>query len=113
MRLRVVRVEVRGDEPDRIQVEWSASDDRLTWSITNGADRPLAVEAVALVARLEGVVEPLRVLRHGYQSWSPTAVATFRVDQDPSRTEGALSLVMGMHHADSSQPSPTSCAASS
>ena len=26
---------------------------------------------------VERVVEPLRVLRHGYQSWSPTAVATF------------------------------------
>ena len=28
------------------------------------------------------------MLRHGYQSWSPTAVATFRVDQDPTPCRG-------------------------
>ena len=31
---------------------------------------------------------------------SPTAVATFRVDQDGSRAEGVRSLPIGMHHAD-------------
>jgi alpha-galactosidase len=46
------------------------------------------------------VVAPLRVLRHGYQSWSPTGVATFGVDQDPTRAEGVRSLPIGMHHAD-------------
>ena len=52
--------------------------DRLTWSVANRSDAPVAVDAVAVVARLDRCVEPLRVLRHGYQSWSPTAVATFR-----------------------------------
>ena len=100
MRLQIDRVEVRAARPHDLEVEWSASPDLLTWSVANGGDEPCAVEAVALVCRLEAAVEPLRVLRHGYQSWSPTAVATFRVDEDPSRVEGARSLVLGMHHAD-------------
>ena len=40
------------------------------------------------------------MLRHGYQSWSPTGVATFGVDQDPTRSTGVRSLPIGMHHAD-------------
>ena len=100
MHLRVDRVEVRGARRDELEVDWSASPELITWSVANRADDPVSVEAVSLVCRLEPVVEPLRVLRHGYQSWSPTAVATFRVDQDPSRTPGARSLVLGMHHAD-------------
>ncbi|MGQ0832208.1 MAG: glycoside hydrolase family 36 protein [Microthrixaceae bacterium] len=100
MLLRVDRVEVRAARRHVIEVEWSATSEQLAWSITNTADGPVAVDAVALVCRLESAHEPLRVLRHGYQSWSPTAVATFRVDQDPSRAPGVRSLVLGMHHAD-------------
>lgn len=106
MRLHVDRVEVRGARPHDIEVEWSASEERLTWSLANRADDPVSVDAVALVCRLEPVVEPLRVLRHGYQSWSPTAVATFRVDEDPSLAEGVRSLVVGMHHADPDPAEP-------
>jgi alpha-galactosidase len=106
MRLRVVRVEVRAAAPEAIEVEWSAGEDRITWSVANGSDAPVAVDAVALVARLDDVVEPLRVLRHGYQSWSPTAMATFRVDQDPSRADGAIWLVTEMHHADGGLAEP-------
>ena len=40
------------------------------------------------------------MFRHGYQSWSPSGWATFGVDEDPSRTPGAISLVVDMHHAD-------------
>jgi alpha-galactosidase len=100
MRLQIDRVEVRAARRHDIEVEWSATPNRLTWSVANRADEPVAVEAVALVCRLDAAVEPLRVLRHGYQSWSPTAVAIFRVDQDPSRAIGVRSLVVGMHHAD-------------
>jgi hypothetical protein len=107
MRLRLDRVDVRGPAPaGAIVVDWTADAERVRWSVTNGSDGPLAVDAVALVARLEGAVEPLQVLRHGYQSWTPTAVATFRVDQDPSRTEGARSLAIGMHHADGAPAEP-------
>jgi alpha-galactosidase len=100
MRLRMDRVEVRAARRHDIDVDWSATSERLTWSVANKADDPVAVDAVALVARLEGAVEPLRVLRNGYQSWSPTSVATFRVDEDLSRAPGVRSLVLGMHHAD-------------
>ena len=100
MRLAGARVEVRGAAREAIEVEWSLSQDRLTWSVVNGSDGPVAVDAVAVVASLDPVLEPLRVLRHGYQSWSPTAVATFRVDHDPTRVEGVRSLPIGMHHAD-------------
>lgn len=100
MRLHIDRIEVRSARPHDVEVEWSATADRLTWSVANRADDPVAVDAVALVCRLDAVVEPLRVLRHGYQSWSPTSVATFRVDDDPSRAEGVPSLVLGMYHAD-------------
>lgn len=100
MHLRADRIDVRAAVVDAIEVEWSLSDDRLTWSLANRSDAPVAVDAVAVVARLDPVLEPLRMLRQGYQSWSPTAVATFRVDQDGSRAEGVRSLPIGMHHAD-------------
>ncbi|MFL6204334.1 MAG: glycoside hydrolase family 36 protein [Acidimicrobiales bacterium] len=99
MRLGPGRVHVRADDAASIDVEWSLSSDRLAWSVANRGDAAAAVDAVAIVLALEAV-EPLRMLRHGYQSWSPTAVATFRVDQDPTRAEGVRSLVIGMHHAD-------------
>lgn len=100
MQLRQARVEVRSASPEALEVEWSLTDDRLTWSVANRSDGPVGVDAVAVVARLDPVQEPLRVLRHGYQSWSPTAVATFRVDQDPTRAPEMRSLPVGMHHAD-------------
>ena len=78
MRLTGARLEVRGAICEAIEVEWSLSQDRLTWSVVNGSDGPVAVDAVAVVASLDPVLEPLRVLRHGYQSWSPTSVSTFR-----------------------------------
>ena len=100
MRLVDARVDVRAADPDAVEVEWSLSGERLTWSVANRADEPVAVDAVAVVARLDPVVEPVRMLRHGYQSWSPTGVATFGIDQDPTRSAGVRSLPIGMHHAD-------------
>jgi len=100
MELRGDRVDVRATAVEAVEVEWSFTGDRLTWSVANRSDAPVAVDAVAVVAAIDPVREPLRVLRHGYQSWSPTAVATFRVDEDGSRAEGVRSLPIGMHHAD-------------
>jgi alpha-galactosidase len=100
MRLEAGRVDVRAADPDAVDVEWSLSADRLTWSVANRGDGSVAVDAVAVVVRLDPLVEPVRVLRHGYQSWSPTAVATFGVDDDPTRADGVRSLAIGMHHAD-------------
>lgn len=100
MRVRMDRVDVRAADPEAVEVEWSLTDERLRWSIANRSDAPAAVHAVAVVARLDPVLEPLRVLRHGYQSWSPTAVGTFRVDHDGTHADGVRSLAIGMHHAD-------------
>jgi len=106
MQLRFDRVEVRADHPSAVEVSWRIEAGHLRWNVANGAAEPVAVTSVAVVARLEGAVEPLRVLCHGYQSWSPTRVATFRVDQDPSRAEGVPGLVLGMYHADPSVAEP-------
>ena len=73
---------------------------RIEWSVANGGDQPIAVRSVSVVLRLHPVVEPLRVFRNGYQSWSPTGVATFGVDRDPSTTRGSIELVQAVHHAD-------------
>jgi alpha-galactosidase len=76
---------------------WPAT---VGWAVANPSSSPVAVRSVALVGRLVGVEGPLRLLRHGYQSWSETSVATLGVDVDPSRAEGSIRLVRGMHHAD-------------
>ncbi len=73
---------------------------RVTWSVANAGDRPLAVRSVAVVLRAHGVTEPVRMFRNGYQSWSPTGVATFGVDRDPSTTPGSIELLQGVHAAD-------------
>jgi alpha-galactosidase len=100
MQLRIDRVDVRASHPEDLHVDWSLEGDVVRWALANGPVESVAVDAVALVARLEGAVEPLQVLCHGYQSWSRTGVSTFRVDQDPSRAEGVPELVLGMYHAD-------------
>jgi alpha-galactosidase len=114
MELAVDRVEVRGDVDARarvtgdgpvalgpIEIDIGALDDRgWVWQVANRGDQPISLDAAAIVWRADSVVAPVRMLRHGYQSWSPTSVATFGVDADPSRTDGAHWLAIGMHHAD-------------
>lgn len=71
----------------------------FTWVIANRGDRRIRVRSVALVLGLVDVVEPLRIFRNGYQSWSPTGVATFGVDVDPS-TSADFEFLQAVHHAD-------------
>jgi len=71
----------------------------FTWSLANRGERPVAVRAVAVVLAVVGVAEPLRMFRHGYQSWSPSGVATFGVDADPS-TRAHFEFLQAVHHAD-------------
>jgi alpha-galactosidase len=73
---------------------------RLTWSVANPGDHPVPVRSVAAVLRVDGAVEPVRMFRNGYQSWSPTGVATFGVDRDPSTTPGSIEFLQAVHHAD-------------
>ncbi len=71
----------------------------LTWQVANRGDVGVRVRSVALVFELVDVVEPVRMFRNGYQSWSPTGVATFGVDRDPS-TVANLEFLQAVHHAD-------------
>jgi alpha-galactosidase len=82
-----------------VTVDFAHGSDACSWGVANVDDRPCRVRAVRLVYRVvaDG---PLRMLRHGYQSWSRTGVATLGVDTDPSTTPGSLEMVQGIHHAD-------------
>ena len=70
------------------------------WTLVNDAGQPATVESVAVVWRITDVPGPVRMFRHGYQSWSPSGWASFDVDEDPSRAPAAIPLVVDMHHAD-------------
>jgi alpha-galactosidase len=74
-------------------------DDQIEWSLANAGATTMPVRAVRLVHTVEHR-GPLRVLRHGYQSWSRTAVAILGLDHDPSTTPGSLEMMQGVHHAD-------------
>jgi alpha-galactosidase len=103
----VIRLELDGAvADDYLQVDVSDAGDVLGWSVANGDDRPRAVDRVQLRFRLESD-GPVRMFRHGYQSWSacgsvpvgahideslgspapPGAFrATFHADSDPVAT---------------------------
>jgi len=72
----------------------------LRWSLANRSDAPVAVRSVAVVLRVVDAGEPLRLFRHGYQSWSTTGAVTFGVDTDPSLVPDSIELTRGVHHAD-------------
>jgi len=72
----------------------------VAWSVANDHSQPVEPWSVAMVWRVEHR-GPLRMFRHGYQSWSPCDVATLGVDHDPSLDNPTgLELVQGVHHAD-------------
>lgn len=71
----------------------------LAWSVANRSDRVVRVRSVGLVMTLGSAPDPVRFLRHGYQSWSPTGVATLGVDTDPS-ARADFEFVQGIYHAD-------------
>jgi alpha-galactosidase len=83
-------------------VSLDGSDDGFDWSVANRGNNPLALWSVAVVARLVDVRQPVRMFRHGYQSWSPAGVAILGVDADPSRAAN-LPFVQGVYHADGRQ----------
>lgn len=83
-------------------VSMHGRDDGFDWAVANSSDRPLAVWSVGVIARVIDAPEPLRMFRHGYQSWSPADAATFGVDIDPSR-RADFPFVQGVYHADGRQ----------
>ena len=78
----------------------------VRWSVANAGDEPIAVDAVALGWRIHEADRPLRMFRHGYQSWSPSGVAVLGIDRDPSRARGSLAMARGVHHADAAVAGP-------
>jgi alpha-galactosidase len=73
---------------------------RFEWSVANRSDQPVGVRSVALSFTLGELSPPVRMFRHGYQSWSRSGVATLGVDRDPSTTPGSIEMMQGVHHAD-------------
>ncbi len=77
----------------------SRSGATVTWRVANRTERPAAVRTVSLVYTVIGTDGPLVLLRHGYQSWSPTDAATFGIDSDPSLLAD-FEFVQAVYHAD-------------
>ncbi len=71
----------------------------VRWSVANRGDLAVTVRSVTLTFELAEVRLPVRMYRHGYQSWSPTGVATLGVDADPS-TLADFEFIQAAHHAD-------------
>ncbi len=82
-----------------LEVEIERGGSGWSWSVGNRGDAPVPVRSVAVVLDVVAVREPLRLFRHGYQSWSPTGVAVLGRDVDPS-TRADLPFLQGVHAAD-------------
>ncbi|MBI2708205.1 MAG: alpha-galactosidase [Actinobacteria bacterium] len=89
-----------------VEVSIGGGPDRWTWSVAGRSDQPVRLRGVRLVMRVTGGRGPLRLLRNGYQSWSPSGVATLGVDRDPSNGPRVPRLVRATHHADEEVADP-------
>jgi hypothetical protein len=56
--------------------------DRWTWRVANGADTARSLDRARVVLRLP-LAAPVRVLRHGWQSWSPSDRVGLATVADP------------------------------
>ena len=78
----------------------------VKWSLANRGDAPVRVRSVALVYGVVDASGPLRMFRNGYQSWTPSGVATFNIDHDPSLARDSIEMARAVHHADSAVARP-------
>ena len=69
------------------------------WLAADGGPRS-GLRSISLVFRVVDVVGALRMLRHGYQSWSPSDVAVLGVDRDRSLAHGSVELIRAINQAD-------------
>jgi len=92
-----------------VAIAGSGATTSCTWAVVNRGDRPVAVRHVRLVFEVLGDLgigdDGLRMLQHGWQSWSPTRSRSLG-GQDPSRAFGSLGLVRDMLHADRAPTGP-------
>ncbi len=77
-----------------------ANSERWSWWIARDDAAPQAIRSASMVFRVVEVAGRLRMLRHGYQSWSPSDVAVFGVDEDRSRIPGSIELIRAINQAD-------------
>ena len=86
--------------PLRVHVDEreSAGDRLLVWAVENRSSRPVKVRSVS-VAMGASVAGPVRMWRHGYQSWSPSGMAVVGRAEDPSAAGGA-EMLRAAHHSD-------------
>ena len=73
-----------------VEVAVAETADGWSWSVANRGDAPVALDAVAIGWDAGPAGADPRLLRNGYQSWSPCGVARLGVDEDPSRAAGSI-----------------------
>lgn len=71
-----------------------------SWWVARDDSRIEPLRSVMLVFRIVDVSGQLRMLRHGYQSWSPSDVATFGIDRDRSLAPQSIELIRAINQAD-------------
>ena len=82
------------------QLPAGAESERWSWWVARDDARLLPVRSVSLVFRVDDVVGRVRLLRHGYQSWSPSDVAIFGQDRGRSLAPGSIELMRAINQAD-------------
>ena len=88
-----------------LEVELELHDAGLEWSVAVRGDRPVRIRSVSFVYAAVGGRGPVRMLRNGYQSWTPTGVGVVGFDVDPS-LRADLPLLQAAHHADQRRARP-------
>ena len=88
-----------------IEVTMELHDTGFEWSVANRSDRAVRIRSVALVYAVAGAGGPLQMFRNGYQSWSPSGVAVFGVDVDPS-IRADFPFLQAVQHADQRRARP-------
>jgi alpha-galactosidase len=83
-----------------VEIDVTAVDPTIAWSVANAGDEPVQIEAVSFVSHLATAGEPVRVFLNGYQSWSRAGVVVLGETDDPSRHPSSIELARGIFHAD-------------
>ena len=88
-----------------LELDLELHDFGLEWSVGVRGDRAVRVRSVSFVYGVAGGRGPVRLLRNGYQSWSPTGVGVVGLDVDPS-IRADFPFLQAVHHADQRRARP-------
>ena len=89
-------------ELDDMVVDIERDGDRISWSVANRGDSPIALDSVSFAWDAGEAGDLPCIFANGYQSWSPTGRRVLGVDPDPSHAPGSVPFLRAMHHADPS-----------